>query len=90
MTKILQSFIHDELNKISNEEIFLQDFLIILKRPLQNYSKSLKKYVFGTMWTDSITHWYVTRRGLITLSSYTQTKFVIIMWLVGKLIFSKF
>ena len=31
------------LSMISNKEIFLQDFLVILKRSLQNYYKILKK-----------------------------------------------
>ena len=40
---ILVSFFHDSLSATNNEYIFLQDFLVILKRMLQNYLKILKQ-----------------------------------------------
>ena len=43
-----QSFSQNLHSDVNNEEIFLQDFLIILKRMFQNYKKILKKYVFVT------------------------------------------
>ena len=48
MTKTL---VHDTLTNISNEETFLQDFVVILKRTLQNYYKILKKCFLCTAWT---------------------------------------
>ena len=38
---------------LSNEKIFLHDFVVILKHPLQNYHKILKKYFIGTNHMDS-------------------------------------
>ena len=37
MTHFMQSFIHDIYTTITNEETFPRDFLVILKRTLQNY-----------------------------------------------------
>ena len=44
----LQVFVHDSITNISTERTFLQDFLVILKRSLQNYQKILKKCFLGT------------------------------------------
>ena len=62
---------HNLLLLISNEKTFLRDFLVILKRVLQNYQKILKKCFLGTgtstTWTvmfikTSTTYWCVIRR----------------------------
>ena len=37
MTNSIQLFNHDSVMIFSNEETFLQDFLVILKRMFQNY-----------------------------------------------------
>ena len=48
VTSIL-SYVIDELTSISNEHTFLQDFLDILKRSLQNIKKILRKYSLGVI-----------------------------------------
>ena len=51
MKASMQLCVHDPMTTTSNVvDIFLQDSLLILKRPLQNYKKFLKKYVFDTIW----------------------------------------
>ena len=56
MINYVQSFVHDPLNTVSNEETFLQDFKILIK------------YFFSTTWIvmlsagSSTTHWGVSRR----------------------------
>ena len=47
MTNYIQLFVHDPHITISNEETFLQDFHVILKRLLQNYLKILKRCTLG-------------------------------------------
>ena len=47
----MQSYVHDFLTTISNEKTFLQDCLVILNRPLQNYSKILIKFFLCATWT---------------------------------------
>ena len=63
-------FVRESLSTASNEETFLQDFSVILKRPLQNYRKIFKK-MFPQYYMDSdvskrfrspTTHHSVTRR----------------------------
>ena len=63
-------FFQDLLINISNEGRVIQDFLVILKRMLQNYLKILKKCFLIKYYMDSyvirrskssITHWCVTR-----------------------------
>ena len=43
-------FYNDLFIIISYEETFLQDFQVILKHPLQNYQKILKKLFLGATW----------------------------------------
>ena len=46
---LLQPFFKfDPLTNLSNEDIFLLDFAVILKRPLQNYYRILKKCFLST------------------------------------------
>ena len=44
----IQSFVQDLHSTISNEETFLQDFLLIRKYSIQNYQEILTKYILGT------------------------------------------
>ena len=60
---------------INNEETFLQDFVVILKRMLQNYNKILmKRFLKNHVDCDVIkrfkyviTHWCVTRRERVNI-----------------------
>ena len=51
ITNSTRFFLLDRLTNISNEEIFFQDFPVILKFRLQNYKKIMKKCFFCTTWT---------------------------------------
>ena len=44
-------FVHHPLPTMSDEETFLCDFQVILKRLIQNYLKISKKCFFSTTWT---------------------------------------
>ena len=49
MTQFLKPLVHAHLiTTISYKETFLQDFLVVLKRTLQNYEKILRNHVFST------------------------------------------
>ena len=48
VTMPTQFFVHDSMATISKRETFLQDFLEILKRTLQNISKILKCFLRTT------------------------------------------
>ena len=48
MIASIRSFVSNSITITNIKEIFLLNFLVILKHPLQNYKKILKKYFFGT------------------------------------------
>ena len=48
---MIKSFVHDQFIAITNEEAFIQDFLVILKRKLQN-SNITWKHVFWLLVAD--------------------------------------
>ena len=52
----------------NTEETFLQDFVVILKRPLQNYYKILKKCFFVTF----ISEWVITIQVLLWKSPLSK------------------
>ena len=48
VTMCIQSFVYDSLTTGSYEETFLHDFLVILQRMFQNYSKVTRTCLLGT------------------------------------------
>ena len=60
--------VHDPFTTTSSEEAFLHYFLVILKQPLQNYYKIMKKYLLciRTVMLNLQTHhgvWPITKRS---------------------------
>ena len=53
------TLVHDSHSTINNEESFLQGFLVILKRVLQNCCKILKNFFFGTTCTVIYSDMYI-------------------------------